>query len=188
MTDVTIETTDTEVHVQSPYHPKFVRGAKKLKGQFKKPFWVFDIRDQGRVEELCRQIYGTDGSPCERVTVECKATKDLLGRGRKTELYCAGRQIARVKSKYSGADLGHKVVVTQGFFGSGGSHKNPTVDWSEDTVFEIRDLPRPAAEKLVQKHPNDARITEYGDRKQALRAEKERLQKRIEEINRELAE
>ncbi|MEA3400821.1 MAG: hypothetical protein U9R79_06180 [Armatimonadota bacterium] len=49
------------VEVRSPYKDSFVRGARKLDGRWDKygKKWIFDIRKESQVYELCKKAYGT---------------------------------------------------------------------------------------------------------------------------------
>ncbi len=60
-----IEEEDGRIAVSSPYHPSFPARARSLGGIWNaaRRVWVFDAADHDRVRLLCREIYGTDGSP-----------------------------------------------------------------------------------------------------------------------------
>jgi hypothetical protein len=50
--------------LNSPYHPDFPARARMIGGTWdgQRHVWRFNAADRGRVETLCREIYGTDGS------------------------------------------------------------------------------------------------------------------------------
>ncbi len=52
------------LYTKTPYSSNFVVEAKKLNGSWvsSQKEWAFDIRDEERVREACRNIYGTDGA------------------------------------------------------------------------------------------------------------------------------
>lgn len=50
--------TDDDFRVEAPYNTYFIDGARTLSGKFKKPEWVFDLRDEQSVRELCMEAYG----------------------------------------------------------------------------------------------------------------------------------
>ena len=140
---------DGKLSVASPYNPAFAPGAKRLGGRWSAATkaWQFDPRDEQRVRELCRSVYGTDGSPSEAgdlVTIRVTAPDgwDVYGRG----LYIYGRQVAWATGRDSGARLCDGVIVLKGSFDSGGSMKNWMTVCKPGTVFELRDLPRKALE------------------------------------------
>ncbi len=125
--------------VDSPYHPAFVRRAHKLNGKFRDRIWYFDGRDEEAVRAACIEVYGTDGTPCETRCV--RVALDHFDFGRAESIFMAGRQVARVQGRDSGAKLGDGVVIIEGKIGSGGSRKNFCVMIEPGTVIEIRDVP-----------------------------------------------
>jgi len=189
MSEIRVITENGKTYLDAPYHPDLPAKGRALGGKFdaRSKCWVFDARDEGRVRELALEVYGDDGSPQELVTLRCRADNDTFGlnvRGRQTSVYVAGRQVARVYGRDSGARLGNGVVVVSGGFRSGGSAKNPTVDWDDDTLFELRDVPRSAAERAVTQAPEHVEITaSSGVDYEALKAERQRLVARIAEID-----
>ena len=176
---------------RTPFHPAFPARARKLGGRWDGKYWTFDARDESRVRELCREIYGTDGedeAASDRVTVRV-----TVGGGgwnaRRQGLYLCGREVARAFGRDSGAKLGEGVVVLEGGFTSGGSVKNWETQARPGTVFEMRDVPRRAV-AAVGNGTDDGLtlevIEEHIDRdvdKDALRAERERLLARVAEID-----
>lgn len=156
MSNVSILPSGTgKILVLSPYHPDFPAKAKRLGGRFTtapEKGWIFDARDEQRVRELLVKVYGTDGTPVPKsqlLTVRTDPSKcDVRGGGAGAELWLAGRQVARALGRDSGARLGDGVVVVSGGFSSGGSVKNYKVAYRAGTVFELRDVPREAAERV----------------------------------------
>lgn len=147
---MTIETKGTKLTVEAPYHPEFPAMAQKLGGKWEPPYWVFDPRDEKRVRELVRDVYGTDGTSDEMLTIRapakvCDGYQATFGGTRPTSWWFAGREIAKVSGRDSGAKLGAGVVLISGKFDSGGSVKNPSCTY---TVFEVRDVPAELARKL----------------------------------------
>lgn len=148
---VTIKIDDGKVVVQSPYHPDFPPAARQLGGKWRNSCWNFAAKDEARVRALCQDIYGTDGSPVETVTLR------LVGgfEGDTSEWYLAGRQIARKRYRDCCPDQGDGVVVIHGeFLERGGSRNYPKITYTKDLVVEIRDVPLPAAEREVAAHDN----------------------------------
>jgi DNA repair protein RadC len=62
---VSIVEQDGRIAVSTPYHPNFPARARMLGGTWDgdRRVWLFDAGDHDRVRSLCREIYGTDGSP-----------------------------------------------------------------------------------------------------------------------------
>jgi hypothetical protein len=187
MSIVTITTTETAVRVVSPYNANFVASAKSIGGKWSSDAWVFDIRDEHRVRELCRDIYGDDGLAADLVTLKIEWVKD--GFADKGPITVAGRPIARAFGRDSGAKLAEGIVNLAGEFGSGGSMKNWGTTVDAGTIVLVRDFPRAKAEELVAGNNDSARrIYSIEDEapiidRAALEAERERLLKRLDEIN-----
>ncbi len=168
----------------SPYNPDLPSAAKKLGGRWNatEKAWTFDVRDEARVRELYRSIYGTDGTQAagDLVTLKVRCVEEWdEWRG---GLFVCGRQVARATGRDSGAKLAEGVVILQGAVRSGGSVKNWRTIADDGTVFEIRDVPRPAAE---QDTPSEVvvEVVEQDSSFDALREEREQLMQRVAEID-----
>ena len=61
---VSIVEENGRIAVSSPYHPNFPARARFLGGEWdaQRQIWMFDAKDDSRVQSLCREIYGTDGA------------------------------------------------------------------------------------------------------------------------------
>jgi hypothetical protein len=158
MSTVNLTITGSTLSVASPFHPEFPAAARNLGGKWHaaSKTWRFDARDETRVRALCLETFGTDGSPvgaADLVTVRVTIASGDYIAADKSSIFLCGREVARAYGRDSGAKLGAGVVVLSGGFTSGGSVKN----WetrslkSEQTIFEIRDVPRLAAQRLVDK-------------------------------------
>ncbi|MGW6203708.1 hypothetical protein ACWF9B_08690 [Streptomyces sp. NPDC055089] len=169
----------------SPYNEDVPDAAHAIGGRWDPTsrHWHFDGRDEERVRELARNIFGTDGSPeaeADTVTVRW-AVGDLTS---DKEIRLAGRRVAERRYRDSSVTLGEGVVVVQGGFkGSGGSMRNPTLNAKDNTVLEIRDVPRTAVPT------DDPDITVVDDQVdvEKLTAERTRLLARLAEIDATLA-
>lgn len=154
MTDITVETTDRgRLAVTSPYDADFVSGVKDIGGRWDGASrrWTVDARDEERLRNLLREVYGSDGSPedeADLVTVRW----DISGSGHMrgdNEIRLAGRTIASRPGRDTAVRLGQGVVlISGGFPGSAGSMKYPAVEPREGTIVEVRDLPRAAVNGL----------------------------------------
>ena len=80
--NISIETKDKTVVAISPFNPDLPGPAKKLGGKWSPSIkaWLFDSRDEARVRELYRSIYGTDGTVAtgDLVTVRATIKEDWL--------------------------------------------------------------------------------------------------------------
>ena len=141
MIDVTIE--GGGVALQSPYHPDLPSMARRIGGRWDRNAWRFDCRDEDRVRDLARDIYGTDGADGARIVdveiiVHCEIVAQRAG------VYFAGREIARSFGRDSGGRLGEGVLQLEGDEPqSGGSAANWTTVLAPGR-YEIRDVPEPA--------------------------------------------
>jgi len=191
MATVTINTEGVLITVSSPYHPDFPARARKLGGSWDdaRKLWSFDPRDLERVRELCRDIFGTDGTEGEGELVTLRVvfaeTADTYDR----TCYVAGRQVARSWGRDGGAVLGEGVVVLEGGFGSGGSRKNPTLTVRAGTVIEVRDVPAGAKREAdlggeVELLGDATASTDF----RLLTAERARLLERLAEVEEALAQ
>lgn len=162
MTTVNVRFDGQDMLVTSEYHPDLPKAAKLIGGSFKGKdgrlgVWQFDKRDEVRVRNLYKGIYGTDGTSSDVLTIRAPG-KVLDGRsgarwkGRYLSYWLAGQQIAFATGRDSGGRLGDGVIVLQGSVGSGGSVKNPACVLSDDLVVEIRDVPADAAREVHAKY------------------------------------
>lgn len=149
MADITITNDGTTVTARTPYHPDFPKKARAIGGKFRGGAWTFDARDEQRVRDLCREIYGTDGTPVDTVTVRISTSSAPD----ESAWWAFGRMIAERRYRDSAVRLGDGVVIVAGGFPQrGGSMKYPRLDAYEGTILEIRDVPAG--------HPD---LTEYAD-------------------------
>jgi hypothetical protein len=136
----------THVILTAPYHPNLPAAAKQIGGRFDgtSKEWTFDARDEERVRDLARSIYGSDGSePVQLVTI--RYTLDASD-AREQVLWVAGREVARRTARDAAVKLGKGVILIEGRFpSSGGSTKYPVLAGyntaAPGIVLEIRDVP-----------------------------------------------
>lgn len=177
------------VTVTSPYHPDWAPLARSAGGTWNgaRREWSFDPRDEQRVRDALRAVYGTDGSPednADVVTVRLRLADHQPGRGQGGVAYFGGRQIARRPARDSDVRLGEGVVLIEGRLpGRGGSMQYPAIEAGEDVLLEVRDLPR-----RVLADEDDYTIVGETVDLGALRAERETVVARLAEIDRLLAE
>ena len=92
--DVRVRVDGGLLTVSSPYNQEYVAAARRLGGRWdpRATVWRFDAREEQRVRDLLRQVYGTDGtSAVETVTVRVCAGQYAGER----QIYVAGRVVAR---------------------------------------------------------------------------------------------
>lgn len=194
---VKIEKTEKQMIASSPYHPDLPAKAKKLGGKWSaaSKAWIFDIRDEDRVKDLYRNIYGTDGdTPTgDLVTLRVnffEGASDLHG-----GVFVGGRCIGRATGRDSGASLANGIIIIDGRIYSGGSVKNWRTVVAEGTIVEIRDIPREKALEVIASGQTDSGDTIKAEileptsiNREALEAEREKLLARITEIEAILAQ
>jgi hypothetical protein len=146
-------TVNDKVKVESPYNPDFPAEAKKLGGKWnsRQKVWEFDPRDEGRVRDLCKAIYGYDGNGDDESVdlVTVRLTEPLM---QEQTYWRFGRQIAQRPSRDWSVKLGEGVIVVSGEFKRrGGSRNYPKIhDYireAEGLVLEVRDVPRSLVEQ-----------------------------------------
>lgn len=150
MSTIKITVAGGKLSVVSPYNPSFPAKAKALGGKWASPAWVFDARDEVRVRALCLAVYGDDGNPIaaeDMLTIRVAFDDSGSLDGPAESEWIAGRKVASIRGRDSGAVLGDGVICIAGGFGSGGSMKHPRITRRDGTIVEIRDVPRVAAEK-----------------------------------------
>ena len=175
-----------KIAVKSPYNIDFVEEARRRNGSFNstKKEWFFDERDEDYIRELCIKIYGTDGEITAE-TVNVRVTVNSTWAEWRGGLALYGRQIARAWGRDSGAKSGEGVIWVSGDGAdSGGSVKNWRTIIAAGTVIELRDIPKSLVENNnIPDELSVEIISENSIDKDALKAEREKLTARIDEID-----
>ncbi len=140
---VTVQAEGERILAQTPFDAEFVEGAKRLAGKWRGGSWIFPGSQEARVRDLCRQVYGTDGSPGETATLRVRMNQDLSIE--RDGFRIGGRLLAKADGRDTGARLGEDVVLLRGDIGSGGSDQYWTTEVAAGTVFELLDMPLAAA-------------------------------------------
>lgn len=154
---INIEVNADNIKISSPYHPELPKKARKIGGNWTGGVWQFDIRDEQRVRDLYKSVYGYDELDTETVDVRITIKKDDYLISYQQGIYIAGREIASARGRDSGmAVLGDKVVVIEGFFTGGGGAKSWGAKSTKGAVFEIRDLYRIAYENIKKMYGFDS--------------------------------
>ncbi len=148
MTAVRLTLDDKTLKVVAPFHGDFLAGAKTLAGKWRGGAWIFPVSQEGRVRELCLAVYGTDGESGKTVTLRVEFPEAV--RARCDSIFVGGRLVARATGRDSGARLGPGVILLEGDVCSAGSRANWETVVRAGTVVEILDLPRTAAESVLE--------------------------------------
>lgn len=187
MSQITVTSTGDTVTLSAPYQPDLPSKAKAIGGKWNAAdkSWRFAARDEQRVRDLAREIYGTDGDDAgASQTVTVRITVDdwfgvVYGQRGGEHLDMFGRQLVTRRSRDEAVRLGEGVIIISGFPGSGGSVANPRLDARDGTVLEVRDVPATHADVARPK----VTIVDTTIDRDALVAERDRLAARIAEIN-----
>ena len=187
---------DGKIEVITPYNGTFIKKARMLKGKWNGTGWEFKEEYEDIIKSHLMDIYGDDGSPMAKCKVRVNLTKlhDIdYSQMWDDEVRMFGRTLAIRKYRDSDPLLDKTVVLVKGGFSSrGGSRTNPSLDFYDDTILQIEDVPEhlyikilkdydlPEFNKVIYKI--DKSIYKDDDIK-ALQEEKENLLKRLSEIN-----
>lgn len=184
---VTVTTENGKTSVTSPYDAEFVTQAKTIGGKWdgSTKAWKFDARDEQRVRDLCRQVYGTDGNPIESGDLITVRVRLADHEGSKYDNFAkfAGQRIAHRPDRDSSVRLAANVVLIEGKLPStGGSMRYPNIDAGNDVIVEVRDIPRAT---LSLEREQDYEIVGESSNVDvdALLAEREQLLARLAEID-----
>lgn len=184
------------VVLQAPYHPECPAWAKEIGGRWDRDLkvWHFDVRDEGRVRELARAVYGTDGAG-STVSVRLR----LHGCRMKREFWFAGRLLASRPGRDADVRLGDGVILEDGSWpasgrdAGAGSVANPIIGEPRGVVLLVRDLPE-AHSDVEEIKGGDCEfdfgsaeiVDDVAHRRESLVAEYERLHARMLEIEAEV--
>lgn len=186
-----INLSDKTFSVDTPYNAMFVQEAKNLGGKWVDSQWQFDIRELQRVKDAMFCIYGADTEREDLCTMRVEWMEDT--HAAQSAIMRHGRTIAKATGRDSGARLGEGILLLKGGFTSEGSVKNWTTKANAGTVVLIRDFPRQAMEAYLQADKEKVEkgetlrsihsLHEEDNRINSLKEEKERIEKRLGEIN-----
>lgn len=175
------------IKVKSPFSSFFVTRAKQIQGEWKKPYWIFPLKNKEYVINALLDIYGDCNElsdkeiPCVDVILDMD--KYPWGHYIKIDKFVVAERPAR------NADVilsPKALVIKGGFEESGGSVKNPCIDVLDGTIIKVENIPLVVAERA--KNLDGITIKEINhdenkNNKESLLEERERLVKRLEEID-----
>lgn len=185
---IQVEIKNGKAYIASPYNVEFVRRIKLSGGKWSAASkrWYVPEPALPAVRTMMAEVYGeTDEGPAsEYVTLTVKWLEDDWTVGGPVTL--AGRVIASAWGRDSGAKPGTNVSFIAGSPASGGSAKNWETKVPEGSVVEIYYVPLSKAQEIVNNHPRWLEVSIEGAPvidKDALKAEREQLLKRVAEID-----
>lgn len=189
---ISIRTEADKAYISSPYNPEFVKeihsiGSAKWHAATKE--WQVPVESLEDAKQVLRKVYGTDGSENIEPKVTVKLTidddvdlGDIQSIDNELVMTLFGREIMSARGRDSGVKVADGVTV-KGKYKSGGSMKYPTIEFGKGTEIIVYNVPESLAKKTKVKHATVEVVSESKIDRQALLAEKERLLKRIAEID-----
>lgn len=169
--------------VYTPYNKEFIARLKLLGGKWSsaESCWkvpAFALED---TRKAMRDIYGRDDTETKTVDITIRTTEDISEHCAPVVMY--GRTVASAFGRDSGAKSGNGVIFRSGSPKSGGSVKNWYTLIPEGCEIVLHAIPANMAENTPE-GVEVISITENAtiDRA-ALEAERERLKKRLAEID-----
>lgn len=173
--------------VSSPYNPDFISKVKALGGKWSASdkTWVVSREIIDDVRAVMRDVYGRDDiSSADTADVIVTFNRDAdKYRG---PIVLFGKVIASAFGRDSGARVGDGVSFLKGKPESGGSMKNWRTSIPSDSVVKIPDVPKVLIEGFSRdtcEYDISIQVNNRGIDKKSLLAEKDRLMKRIAEID-----
>ena len=189
---ISIRTDNKNAYISSPYNPDFVKaihsiGSAKWHAATKE--WQVPIDSLEDAKQVLRDVYGTDGSENSEPKVTVKLTidddidlGDIQSIDNELVMTLFGREIMSARGRDSGVKVAEGVTV-KGKYKSGGSMKYPTIEFGKGTEIIVYNVPETLAKKAKVKHATVEIVSQPKIDRQALLDEKERLLKRIAEID-----
>lgn len=195
---------DGKIAIYTPYDKKFVQSIKKIgSARWSGSAWTVPEDYIDDIRTLMLDIYGRDDLQNCGETVDAEVDFIRFYDEKWGAVVFCGKTLAQAWGRDSGATVGDDVILVEGDINSGGSRVNWYTRVSEGSKFIVKKIPKSRFEKEKDelnsneddyyydennirisksvKYINYKIISEIID-KDALLAEKDRLEKRIEEI------
>lgn len=176
-----ISVTDSTISIVADYNTEAIRAFKNASGRWNPATsaWVFSAENTDVVSKICHELYGFfDETIIPRTTVildldlyPCSGNSLSLG----------GYRIAERRYRDNAVKLFHDAAVLEGgFYGSGGSMKNPHLAPKEGTKLRVA-IPTALANRLIREDGVELAPTTTLD-KVALTEEYAALKLRLAEV------
>ncbi len=180
---------DDKIKVQSDYNSDFVKRAKLIEGKWNAPYWVFPDENEDKVRALLLEIYGENGLPQETVDIFVDISCSSYDLHDGSDIKLLGRILCFRPGRDMQVKLADNVLLEKGGFpSSGGSARYPRVLPEEGTILRVKKCPLSFYERV--KDMSIVTLCEPSDdnvKRSRLLEEKEKLLKRLDEIETELA-
>lgn len=188
---IDIKKEDGKISVKSSYNASFVEKARELNGKWDsgKKVWVFDDDREEAINAALLECYGyTNDDLGDKVKVKIRAGYFENSDG---EVKIGSILIAKRWDRDKPVTLYNRAYVIKGEFQkTGGSRNHPAVAVGSNIWIIVDGIPRTVIEKYDDKDIRGEKtyeILENGIDRDALEAEKEKLEKRLAEIEELLA-
>lgn len=185
-----IEMENGKANVYTPYNPDFVKAIKGIGGakwNGSGSCWIIPGSAVEAVREIMVDVCGYSDIK-ENETVCIRLTFNEEARELQKDVVLFGKVLSHAYGRDSGARVGDDVAYTAGGATSGGSAKNWYSIVKEGSVVVLTNVNRYIYEKAETKYDVTVEVLETKADKLQLLAEKERLIKRIAEIEKLLRE
>ena len=175
-----------KIYVSVDYNEEFIKGAKQINGKWEKPYWVFPERNEDILNKLLTKVYG-EASNGKTVTLLVDLQKCTAVKADGKSLYLETKCIATRYRRDDRVVLPENVTVMEGEFARrGGSINKPEVTWDTATlILKIREFPQVLYDRIADKTGIDLDETDIDI--ETLKSERDRLVKRVAEIDNILA-
>lgn len=192
--DIKIITENNKIKIYTPFSYKFVEKIKDTGAQWNGSAWIIEKEAIDIVREILLEVYGrTDKTYTDKyVSVEIKFLEECCVWHGGVEFF--GKPIAWARGRDSGVKYGENVFFKAGKARSGGSVKNWETIILKDSVCVVTKVPETLAKKECEELNKEGVLEckiledEIQNDKTNLLEEQDRLEKRLEEINKLLAE
>lgn len=185
-----IEVANGVANVYTPYNPEFVKKIKGIGGakwNGTQKCWSIPETAVEAVREIMTDVYGYSDVK-ENETVSLKVTfNEAICSGR-SDVVLFGKVLAHAYGRDSGARVGDDVAYISGGATSGGSAKNWDSIVKEGSIAILSNVNKSVYEKAEIEYNITVEVIEAKANKQSLLEEKERLMKRLAEIEKLLQE
>lgn len=177
--------------IYTPYNPEFVKKIKGIGGakwNGSKKCWTIPENAVDAAREIMQQVYGcSDISENETISLRLKFDNRISAD--KQDIVMFGKILAHATGRNSGAKVGEDVAYTSGGATSGGSVKNWESVVKEGSIVTLSNVNKNLYEKYKDAYDGGITIEVISEEKskKSLLEEKERLLKRLAEIDAMLA-
>lgn len=187
MSEIEVKIRDDKAMLYTPYNPEFVKRIKKFsdaRWNSGEKCWTIDESNLDAARVIMKEIYGyADNEINEKVTLKIHVKESVSKKHGDVILF--GKILSHATGRDSGAHPGSDVAYIHRSAYSGGSAKNWESVVSEDSEILLHNVNKNLYEEYLENPQEEYEIEVVTDSidSAALKQEKERLLKRIKEID-----